>query len=238
MKEDEHVGNSVAACEALTGDLAAFLDEVKATHALAARGRLIFGLDATASRNRTWDMATTLTAGMFREASAVGSLDLQLVYYRGDRECRASGWVSDTDRLVKIMTKIACEPGETQIERILAHAIKETAKLQVNALVFIRDAIEESLDILAARARELGRLGAPVFMFQEGNDPGVSERFRTLRRTRAALTRSSTQGPQSNWANCLRAVARFATGGIAALEGRKDAGSTLLLGQMNKRGRW
>ena len=160
--------NSVVAREALTGDLAAFLDEVKAARALAARGRLIFGLDATASRNRTWDMATTLTAGMFRENQRdIGGLDLQLIYYRGDRECRASGWMSDADRLVKMMTKIDCEAGETQIERILAHAIKETVQLQVNALVFIGDAIEEDPDILACRARELGRLGAPVFMFQE-----------------------------------------------------------------------
>ena len=232
------VSNSVVAREPLTGDLAAFLDEVKATHALAARGRLIFGLDATASRNRTWDMATTLTAGMFREAGAIGGLDLQLVYYRGDRECRASCWVSDADRLLKMMTKIACEPGETQIERILAHAIKETAKLQVNALVFIGDAIEESLDILVARARELGRLGAPVFMFQEGNHPGVQRAFQDIATNTGGAYAKFDAGAAKQLGELLRAVARFATGGIAALEGRKDAASTLLLGQMKKRGRW
>jgi hypothetical protein len=208
---------------------------VKATHALAARGRLIFGLDATASRNRTWDMATTLTAGMFREAGAIGALDLQLVYYRGDRECRASCWVSDADRVVKMMTKIACEPGETQIERILA---KETAKLQVNALVFIGDAIEESLDILVARARELGRLGAPVFMFQEGNDPGVQRAFQDIATNTGGAYAKFDAGAAKQLGELLRAVARFATGGIAALEGRKDAASTLLLGQMKKRGKW
>jgi hypothetical protein len=72
----------VIAGETLPGDLASFLDEVKIEHALTPRGRLIFALDATMSRQRTWDLAATLTAGMFREA---GGLDLQLAYFRAKK---------------------------------------------------------------------------------------------------------------------------------------------------------
>jgi hypothetical protein len=218
--------------ETLPGDLASFLNEVKVEHALAVRGRLIFALDATASRRGTWDLAASLTAGMFQEAGAIGSLDLQLVFYRGDRECQASAWVSNADRLVKMMTKIECAAGETQIERILVHAQKETAKLQVNALVFIGDAMEENLDLLITRAREVGRLKVPVFMFQEGNDPGVQRAFQDIAANTGGAYAKFDAGAAKQLGELLQAVARYAAGGIAALEGRKDAGSVLLLGQL------
>jgi hypothetical protein len=53
-------------------------------------GRLIFALDATASRQPTWDTACQLQADMFRE---VATLSVQLVYYRGLSECRSSRWL-------------------------------------------------------------------------------------------------------------------------------------------------
>jgi hypothetical protein len=40
------------------------------------RGRLIFGIDATASRQPARDTACQLQAKMFREATAVGGLEL------------------------------------------------------------------------------------------------------------------------------------------------------------------
>jgi Oxidoreductase NAD-binding domain len=196
----------------------------------------VVGLDATGSRRRAWDMAASLTAGMFREAAAIGSLDLQLVYYRGEKECRASGWVSDADRLVKMMARIECEAGETQIERILAHAIKETTKLKVGALVFVGDAMEENLDILVARARELGRLGTPAFMFQEGGDPAVASAFRDIAAGTGGAYAKFDAGAARQLGELLRAVAAFVVGGVQALEGRKDRESMLLLEQIKKGG--
>ena len=74
-------------------EIDAFLSKVKslgpATGA-GTRGRLIFALDATMSRQPLWDTACKLQADMFREAAAIGGLDVQLVYYRGLAECRAS----------------------------------------------------------------------------------------------------------------------------------------------------
>src|ERR1700745_1865044 len=79
-------------------DIAAFVAKARAMspHASGARGRLVFALDATMSRHQTWDMACTLQADILREAPAVGSLDIRLVYYRGLSECRATGWISDS----------------------------------------------------------------------------------------------------------------------------------------------
>ena len=73
------------------------------------RGRLIFALDATMSRQPTWDTACTLQAEMFREAGSIGGLDVQLVYFRGLNECRASRWVSDGAGLGGLMARIPCQ---------------------------------------------------------------------------------------------------------------------------------
>src|SRR5687767_8071275 len=59
------------------------------------RGRLIFAMDATMSRQPTWDLALGLQADLFRAVKEVGGLDVQLVYFRGFGETRASKWVSD-----------------------------------------------------------------------------------------------------------------------------------------------
>jgi hypothetical protein len=67
-------------------EIDAFLAKVKGlapTTAAGQRGRLIFALDATMSRQPMWDSACRLQADMFREAAAIGGLDVQLVYYRG-----------------------------------------------------------------------------------------------------------------------------------------------------------
>src|SRR5215831_20959776 len=94
-----------------------FLEEVKqlAGGGGGGRGRIIFALDATASRQPTWDTACKLQAEMFREVATIGGLDMQLVYYRGLGECRASRWISHPDQLAKTMSQITCAAGETQI---------------------------------------------------------------------------------------------------------------------------
>src|SRR5579864_663154 len=120
------------------------------------RGRLIFALDATMSRQPTWDTACRLQADMFREAAAAGGLDIQLVYYRGLAECRASPWVAEAGRLGALMERIDCRGGQTQIAKVLAHARRENDARKVAVVVFVGDAMEESLDALCAAAGELG----------------------------------------------------------------------------------
>src|SRR5437762_73042 len=156
------------------GQVEAFLARVKAlapTNAGGRRGRLIFALDATMSRQPTWDTACRLQADMFREAAAIGGLDVQLVYYRGLGECRASRWVSQAERLGTLMERIECRGGHTQLGKVLAHAKRQTQDGKVQTLVFVGDAMEEKLDDLCHAAGELGLLGVPAFMFQEGFDP-------------------------------------------------------------------
>src|SRR5262249_20837029 len=158
--------------------------------------------------------------------------DLQLVYYRSIDECKASRWVSDPARLGKIMSTIMCRAGETQIERVLEHAVKETRLLPVSALVFVGDAFEEERDTVVPVAAELGRLGVRAFMFQEGDNRIVESVFREIADvTKGAYCRFD-QGSAKQLAELLRAVVAFVTGGVTALAGRKDAASIKLLGQV------
>src|SRR5262249_56053069 len=92
------------------------------------RGRLIFALDATMSRQPTWDTACHLQAEMFREAAAIGGLDVQLVYYRGLGECRASHWISQAERLAALMARIDCRGGHTPIRQVIGPAKPPTSR--------------------------------------------------------------------------------------------------------------
>jgi hypothetical protein len=219
-------------------EIAEFLERVRAlgpASASGTRGRLIFALDATMSRQPTWDIACALQADMFRAAAAAGGLDIQLVYFRGLGECRASGWVAKTERLAELMAAIDCRGGQTQIGKVLAHARKETGRQRVQALVYVGDSMEEKIDDLCAAAGELGLLGMPVFMFQEGADPVAENAYREIARLSHGAYCRFDAGAAQELGELLRAVAAYASGGIKALTAlseKRDRGARLLLAQL------
>ena len=214
-------------------DIAAFLAQAKAvTPTPGRRGRLIFALDATMSRQPTWDSAQQIQAEMFQEAGNIGGLDVQLLYFRGFGECRASKWVGDTGSLAGLMTGIQVRGGHTQIGKVLAHARRETNRQRVQAMVFVGDAFEEDADAICARAGELGILGVPVFVFQEGRDAAVERVFREVARlTKGAYARFD-QSAVHELAALLRAVAAYAAGGRKALSDQGGRSGQLLLEQL------
>ena len=182
------------------------------------RGRLVFALDATMSRQPAWDLACRLQGEMFETASGIGGLSVQLVYFRGFDECRSSKWVADPRALTDLMIRIACRGGQTQIGRVLRHVRNEAERTPVRALVYVGDAMEEPIDDLCAMAGELGLLGIKTFMFQEGADPVAAGAFREIARlTGGAYARFDGSAPQS-LAGLLRAAAAYASGGAGALE--------------------
>jgi hypothetical protein len=219
-------------------DVAAFLDKVKALGpAVTAgkRGRLIFALDATMSRQPTWDSACALQGDMFREAAATGGLDIQLVYFRGLNECGASQWVADSARLAQLMSRIDCRGGHTQIGKVLYHARKENEAQKVQAVVYVGDAMEEKVDDLCAHAGDLGLRGVPVFMFQEGSDPVAEHAFREVARLSKGAYCRFDDGAAHELGELLRAVAAYAAGGLKALDrlsSRNDRGAQKLLAQL------
>lgn len=219
-------------------EIDAFIERVRALGPVTTagkRGRLIFALDATMSRQPTWDSACVLQADMFREAAKAGGLDIQLVYFRGLGECRASAWVAGGDKLAELMSRIDCRGGHTQIGKVLAHARKETARQKVQALVFVGDTMEEKIDDLCRAAGELGLLGVPAFMFQEGDDPVAERAYREIARlSRGAYCRFDA-GAAHQLGELLRAVAAYAAGGVKALNAlsaQRSEGARALLAQL------
>lgn len=216
------------------GEVDAFLARAKAMAPPASgeRGRLMFALDATMSRQPTWDRAVAIQGEMFSEAAAVGGLEMQLVYFRGFGECRASKWIANGERLGALMADIRCRGGLTQIGKVLARALSEAREKKVQALVYIGDAMEEDVDLLCARAGELGLLKVPIFIFQERGEPAATRAFREMARLSGGAHLSFDSNSSAELARLLKAVAVYAAGGRRALEQRGaegDDGARLLL---------
>jgi hypothetical protein len=222
------------AAEAARGDVAAFLSEAQALPPRPAggRGRLVFALDATMSRQPTWDLACRMQAEMFDAAAQAGGLEVQLVYYRGHGEARASRWVSDAAGLSRLMTGIACHGGLSQIGKVLAHANRAAAAAPLAALVFVGDAVEEDVDALCHAAGQLALRGTRAFMFHEGGDPRVAVAFREIARlTRGAYLPFDARAAGELRA-LLRAVGAYAAGGRPALEAAGTGAAKRLLADL------
>lgn len=199
----------------------AFLDQVNrlpSAHAGTERGRLIFALDATMSRQPTWDLAQSLQGRMFQTASALGGLDVQLLYFRGLAECRASRFIANGVGLAELMAKISVAGGYTQIGKVLRHVREENQRRRVAVLIYIGDAMEENADDLCALAGEIGLLGVKAFVFHEGGDTTAGATFREIARlTGGAYASFDTSAPH-RLGEMLAAAAAYAAGGRKALE--------------------
>jgi hypothetical protein len=193
-------------------------------------------MDATMSRQPAWDMALSIQAGMFDAVAAAGGLEVQLVFFRGANECKASRWTCDAPGLARLMNGVDCRGGYTQIARVLKHVVQETAKQKVDAVIYVGDAAEEAIDTLAGEAGPLALLGVPLFLFQEGDDARARTAYKELARLTGGAYCRFGAGAARDLEALLKAVASFAQGGRAALEALADqstgAGARLLLDQL------
>ena len=182
------------------------------------RGRLMFAMDATASREPTWAQARQLQTEMFLQTSALGGLEVQLCYYRGFLEFEYTSWISQSSELLAKMNQVSCAGGMTQIERVLQHAVREKNRGGVDTLVFVGDCMEEGVDRLCHLAGQLGMLGVPIFVFQEAEDPIAEQTFKELAKlSKGVFCRFDANSPKQ-LRELLGAAAAYAAGGRRALE--------------------
>ncbi|MDZ7823772.1 MAG: VWA domain-containing protein [Ahrensia sp.] len=218
-----------------SSEISAFLSAAKSA-GNGAKGRVVFALDATMSRQPTWDMACHIQGDMFISTGKTTPLSMQLVYFRGFDECRASRWARSGEEFANMMARIDCRAGHTQIEKVLKHAHAENTKMPINALVYIGDAMEENPDALGAVAGQLGLRNVPVFMFQEGHDGPTESVFKEVARlTRGGWFRFDRNSPDV-LKGLLSSIAVYATGGIKALQLRGAKSDQLLIDQMGRGG--
>ena len=220
----------------------AFLRQVAAApkpppKAAGERGRLLFAMDATASRQPMWDRAARTHAEMFEVTAELGGLDVQLAFYRGFGEFKVSPWTAEPRALLKLMTSVTCLAGETQLHKVLKHARNETAERRVDALVFVGDAFEEDIDAVGKVAGELGMLGLPAFMFHEGDNPLAAFAFQQVAKLSGGGYCRFDASAADTLRQLLSAVAVYAAGGRRALEdmAAKQGGEALLLAHQMRR---
>lgn len=200
-------------------EVSEFLEKVAKTPARKdGASKLVFAMDATASREPTWDRACHLQGQMFVTTSGLGNLNVQLCYYRGFNEFRASPWCDNAASLLSEMSAVRCLGGYTQVKRVLEHAIAENKKDRIRAVVFVGDALEEDSDLLCHLAGQLGVLNVPLFMFQEGTDPRVKLVFQQMAKLTHGAWAPFDLNSASELKDLLSAVAVYATGGRSALE--------------------
>ncbi len=212
---------SLRSTSSSSNNIDTFLKQVRNLQTVRSRygkaGRLVFMIDATASRQPAWDQACRIQGEMFRAVEKIGTLQVQLVYFRGFGEFHASPWLSDSRMLLREMTGVSCLAGQTQIHRALQHLLGETRRMPVSAAVYIGDACEEAGAGIARLAGQLGVHKTPVFMFQENRDQRTADIYENV----ASLSGGAYCRFDSNSADLLSellsAVAVYATGGKEAL---------------------
>ncbi|MBT7361620.1 MAG: VWA domain-containing protein [Rhodospirillaceae bacterium] len=223
-------------------DIDAFLQKVAATpptKPAGRRGRLLFAIDATASREPTWDMACQLQSEMFASTDDIGGLEVQLAFYRGFGEMKVTNWLESPDELVRRMIKVRCLAGRTQIRKLLRHALKETNTQKVDALVFVGDVVEEDIDELGHFAGQLGLVGTPVFIFHEGGEPVSRRAFEQIAKLSGGAYCGFDAGSAQQLRELLAAVAVFSAGGRRALEdlGKRKGGRVLQIADQMRGGK-
>ena len=212
--------------------IAAFLEKQRVV-----RGRIAFVIDATMSREHSWDAAAQIQAEMFAEAAKFGTLEMQVTYFRGFDEVKSSVWTSDARELQHFMGRVRCDSGHTKYARALACVRKEHQQQAISAVIAIGDMLEEEPRTLYDA---VAGLGAPLFAFQEGNDfeqPEVArlrEAFQEMARLTKGAYHAFDAGSIAQLRELLRAVAVFATGGLNALADLRTDSARKLLGQLKR----
>jgi hypothetical protein len=222
-----------ASADKAVADFIKSLKSVPILKPVGRRGRLLFALDATMSREPAWDTARKIQGEMFHEAGKVGGLSIQLACFRGFNEFQASPWLSDTQTLANAMSEVECRGGQTQVRRILEHVLIEAARERIDAVVYIGDCFEESSEVVSELAGKIALHGTPIFVFHEGRNVKAEIVFKELARiTRGAYCPFDADSAKQ-LAELLRAVAVYAAGGAKALadHASKEGGAALLLTQ-------
>ena len=207
-----------------------FLSKTKDIAPIQASGnssRLLFAMDATASREHTWDIACKIQADMFMSTQTMGSLEISLCYYRGYEEFHYFGWTKNAARLRDQMLQVRCLGGQTQIKRTLDHALSICSEQKVKAVVFVGDCCEEPVDLIAASAGKLGMLGVPIFVFHEGHDPSARTAFKHIAELSKGAYCPFDQNSAQQLKDLLCAVAAYVVGGLNALQNQTKQGNSI-----------
>ena len=214
-------------------DVAKFLAKTRAIRTVTSRQpRIIFALDATASREATWEQARLLHGELFAAADTI-SLAVQLCFYRGLTEFETSPWSTQSAALLDQMSSVHCLAGPTQINRVLSHALDVSTPINpIRAVIFVGDSCEEAPEPLFTLAGQCSMRNVPVFVFQEGQDPQARAIFSRLANLSGGAYAPFDTESADQLRELLGAVSRFAGGGRKALQRSNTKSDRILLNQL------
>jgi hypothetical protein len=201
----------------------------------AARPRLVFAVDATASREPAWEAARQVTDALVK--ALPGALDVALAVHGGSRVHTFTGFTADAAALRDRAAGVTCQAGLTRLLPILSASLKQSS---VRVIVYIGDVFEESLTHGRRLADSLGAQGTKLIVLHDTADASArrdAEVFWDLAKRTGGCVLPFDAGAPGRLRNILSAVAVYAVGGEKLLREQRHAlpGAVALLEHLNKR---
>ncbi|MFL5284310.1 MAG: hypothetical protein ACJ8AW_25800 [Rhodopila sp.] len=200
------------------------------------RPRLVFAVDATASREPAWAAARRVTDALVK--ALPGELDVALAVHGGGRVHTFTPFTSNANTLRDRAAGITCVSGLTRLLPILSASLKASA---VRVVVYVGDVFEESLPQGRQIADSMAAQGIKLIVLHDTADPAArrdAEMFWDLARRTGGCVLPFDANASDRLRDLLAAVAVYAVGGEKLLRERRDAlpGAVALLEHLGKRG--
>lgn len=199
------------------------------------RPRLIFGFDATASREPAWATARQVTDAFVR--ALPGELDVALAVHGGSRLHTFTEFTADPNALRDRAASVTCIAGHTQLLPILSRSLSLPG---VRVVTYIGDVYEESPARGRKLADEMGRRGIRLIVLHDTATWTArrdAEQFLDLaRRTGGCVLPFDASAPD-RLREFLAAIAVFAVGGTELLQEKRGElpGAVILLRHLDRR---
>lgn len=194
----------------------------------AQRPRLVFAVDATASRAQAWAAAQELTDALF--AAVPGELDVALAVHGGNRVHTFTPFLPDADALRPLAARVRCKAGYTRLLDILTRAVQSEG---VRVVVYIGDVFEESEGKALRLADALALKGTRVIILHDlgARDHDGGEVFHAIAERTGGAVLPFDHASLERLGELLEAVAVLAVGGVELVEARQATmpGAPLLL---------
>jgi hypothetical protein len=199
------------------------------------RPRLVFAVDATASREPAWAAARKVTDALVK--ALPGELDVALAVHGGSRVHTFTGFTNDPATLRDRAAGVTCEAGITRLLPILSASLKQSS---VRVIVYIGDVFEESIPQGRHLADSLGLRGTKLIVLHDTADPSArrdAEVFWDLAKRTGGCVLPFDASASGRLRDILSAVAVYAVGGEKLLRERRDdlPGAVALLEHLDPR---
>jgi hypothetical protein len=200
-----------------------------------ARPRLVFAVDATASREPAWAAARQVTDALVK--ALPGQLDVALAVHGGSRVHTFTPFTSNAATLRDRAAGVACQAGMTRLLPILSTSLKHPA---VRVVIYIGDVFEESVIQGRRLADNMGQRGTKLIVLHDTADPAArldAEVFWDLAKRTGGCVLPFNASASGRLRELLSAVAVYAVGGETLLQERaRDLpGAIALLEHLGKR---